>query len=137
VHNAATLNKSLDPATATAFAWQGVDRVPYAPCHIKAERDSSDDVLISWSRRDRVGQELEPTLLLSEASEAYEVDIYDTDTTTILRTIEVTAPEAMYTEAMQFADFGSELPISVDVAVYQIGALGRGYPARITIPIED
>lgn len=133
-HNAATIGKLPDPVTEVSFTWTGVDRIPYAPVHIHAERETDDDILIDWTRRDRVGMELQSgqTLPLSEDSEAYEVDIYNGAGDTVLRTLSVTSPEATYTAAQQTTDFGS-LPTELDVAVYQIGALGRGYPARTTI----
>jgi hypothetical protein len=138
IHNAANIGDELDAANEVSFTWTGVDRKPYAPCHLEAERDSIDDVILTWNRRDRFGRELRSgqTLPLSEASEAYEVDIYDTDGTTILRTLSVTDATATYTAAQQTTDFGT-LPTEVDVAVYQIGELGRGYAARETLTITE
>jgi hypothetical protein len=133
-HNAATLGFESDPAAVKSFAWTGVDRIPYSPCHLGAERDSDDDLILTWTRRDRVGQELQSgqTLPLSEDSEAYEVDIYDSGGA-VLRTISVTDPTATYTAAQQATDFGSDFPTpTLDWSVRQMGELGRGYARRIT-----
>lgn len=130
-HNAVTLGQEPDPINVRVFAWAGVDLIPYSPAHLKAERDSNDDILLEWTRRDRIGNELQSgqTLPMSEDTEAYEVDIYDTDGTTVLRTIAVSTPEATYTEAQQTSDFGS-LPTELDWDVRQMGELGRGYARR-------
>lgn len=134
-HRAATIGRDPENATPVEFAWTGVDRIPYSPVHLQAVRDT--DVTFSWVRRDRVGNELVSgqTLPLSEASEAYEVDIYDTDNVTILRTLQVTTDEAVYDAADETTDFGSA-QTEIDIAVYQMGALGRGYPARQTVTVE-
>jgi hypothetical protein len=131
-HRAATIGKDPDNSAAVNFAWTGVDRIPYAPVHLNAERENNDDLTLTWTRRDRVGRELVSgqSLPLSESSEAYEVDIYDTDGTTVLRTFSVSTPQATYTDAQQTADFGL-LPTELDWDVRQMGALGRGYAGRI------
>jgi hypothetical protein len=130
-HNATTLGAVRDPLNDAAFAWEGVDRIPYAPCHLTAERDSGDDLILTWNRRDRVGLELSGTLPLSEDSEAYEVDIYNGAGDTVLRTLAVTSEEATYTAAQQTTDFGSH-PATLIWDVRQMSALGRGYARRIT-----
>ncbi len=131
-HRAATIGRDPENADPVDFAWEGVDRIPYAPVHLVAEREDNDDLTLTWTRRDRVGREMVSgqTLPLSESSEAYEVDIYDTDGTTVLRTLQVSAPTATYTDVQQTTDFGS-LPTELDWDVRQMGALGRGYAGRI------
>jgi hypothetical protein len=143
IHNAVTIGGEPDAANEVTFTWAGVDRKPYAPALVKAVRGAdspvTDDVVLTWYRRDRFGRELQSgqTLPLSETSESYEVDIYDTDGTTILRTLSVSDATATYTAAQQATDFGSPLPSELDVAVYQIGELGRGYAARVTVTISE
>jgi hypothetical protein len=52
---------------------------------------------------------------------------------TVLRTLAVSAPAAIYTAAQQIADFGIAQP-SVTVRVVQLStAIGRGTPAVATI----
>jgi len=132
IHNARTLGAIPDPANEVAFAWGGVDRIPWAPCQIMIARNPNGDLRISWQRRDRVAGELLGELSLSESAEAYEVEVYDPVTDIILRTFEVSSPEALYTEAQQLEDF-AEQATALSLIVYQIGELGRGYPARITL----
>lgn len=51
---------------------------PYAPVHIAGTRDGSNDLMIAWVRRTRIGGELVDltgAVPLGDASEAYEVDI--------------------------------------------------------------
>lgn len=135
-HNAATIGGEPDPAAAVTFGWFGVDRIPYAPCHLEAERDGSS-VFIRWTRRDRVGMELQngQTLPLSEDSESYLVTIFNALGNAILRTATVSTPEYEYTSANELADFGSQ-QASLNISVAQVGALGPGYAAGGLIPVE-
>lgn len=135
-HNAATIGGEPDPAAAVTFGWFGVDRIPYAPCHLEAERDGSS-VFIRWTRRDRVGMELQngQTLPLSEESESYVVTIFNALGNAILRTATVSTPEYEYTSANELADFGSQ-QASLNISVAQVGALGPGYAASGLIPVE-
>lgn len=53
---------------------------PYAPARVASSRDGSDNLSVTWARRTRVGGEWldgTGTVPLSEATEAYEVNIYD------------------------------------------------------------
>ena len=97
-------------------------------------RDLADNLTITWTRRSRVGGSW-PTGEngpIGEASEAYEIDIMDG--ATVVRTLFASEPTAEYSAADQVADFGSPLPASVTINVYQISAyIGRGYPANATI----
>src|SRR5690606_8842282 len=93
-----------------------------------------------WMRRDRLSQTLRDgvELPLSEAEEAYEVDILD-DGLNVLRTLETNTPSVVYTSAQQVEDFGSanEQP---KARIYQLSAtVGRGipletFPTAITVP---
>ncbi|MEO1720951.1 MAG: phage tail protein [Pseudomonadota bacterium] len=105
---------------------------PYAPVHV-ARSDDGSGITISWVRRTRIGgawRDDTPTVPLSEATEAYEIDIYDG--ASVVRTLSSTSPSALYAAADVTADFGST-PESLTVAVYQIGAIGRGYGVPRTL----
>lgn len=130
-HRAATIGADPAGSPSVDFAWSGVDRIPYSPVHLRAVRDG--DITFSWTRRDRVGTELVSgqTLPLSEDAEAYEVDIYDG--ASVVRTLQVSTTEAVYTD--ETTDFGSAQD-EIEIAVYQMGELGRGYPARALITVE-
>ena len=132
-HLAATIGRELDDSAPVPFAWNGEDRVPYTPVHLRASR-LTNDIRLSWSRRDRVGTELVSgqTLPLSEAEERYRVRIYDGST--VVRTLESDAPSTVYIESSQQADF-SQLVNEVDIGVAQLGVLGWGREARALLQV--
>ncbi len=69
---------------------------------------------------------------LGEASEAYEVDIYNGGA--VVRTLSAATPSATYSAASQTTDFGGPAPSPVSVAVYQVSpTYGRGAPAPATV----
>lgn len=122
------------PVTVTKTA-RGRAEKPYAVAHITGARDGGLNLTISWVRRTRLGGELldgTGTVPVSEASEAYEVDIMDG--TDVVRTITgLTSPTAAYSAADQTTDFGSA-QASVVVRVYQISAIvGRGIVSEATV----
>jgi hypothetical protein len=111
---------------------------PFSPVHIKAAREADDDIEITWVRRGRIGQTLQSgtEMALSEESEAYEVDILVADE--VVRTIETTTPEAIYTAAEQAEDFDSPAPLTIAVEVYQMSAtVGRGHVGELAIALVD
>jgi len=71
---------------------------------------------------------------MSEASESYELEILSG--ATVKRTLQVATPAFTYTVAMQTADFGGPVT-SIDVRIYQIGALGRGVPLATTLAVTE
>lgn len=77
---------------------------------------------------------------MSEASEAYRIDILEdaTEGAAVLRSIEATTTTATYTAAQQSADFGAPLEAgeSLTLVAYQISAaLGPGFPNRTTVTL--
>lgn len=126
-HNAVTIGQEADPDRAVDFAWRGVDRIPWAPCQVSAERVAGT-AWLRWRRRDRVGMELQSgaETPLSEETEEYALTILNAAGTEIIRTEVLTSPEYEYAD--ELADFGSQ-QASLNVRVAQIGALGPGYPA--------
>ncbi|MBI1204013.1 MAG: hypothetical protein GC182_16040 [Rhodopseudomonas sp.] len=106
---------------------------PLAPVHIKARRGDAG-VTISWVRRTRVdGDSWEGEVPLGEDTERYEVDIMAG--TTVLRTLGVATPSALYAAADELADFGSA-QASLSLRVAQVSAtVGRGFvtPASVVV----
>jgi hypothetical protein len=135
-HKAVLVGQTIDDASAVSFSADGVALMPYSPVHVEGAWDSGD-LVISWIRRDRFGQELQPgfEIPMSEASESYEIDILDGGSPeTVLRTLTATTTTVTYTAAQIGSDFGSPAPESVTVRVYQISAqIGRGYVAEATL----
>ncbi|MBU3992584.1 MAG: phage tail protein [Alphaproteobacteria bacterium] len=132
--------KAITSGRTTAFPvpmtpFTGASLKPWAPCHLAGASDSgSGDWALSWVRRTRVGGAWTSgtAIPLSEASEAYEVDIMDG--ATVVRTITgLTAPACTYDAAAQTADFGAP-QASLTFRVYQISdAVGRGFAAQSTV----
>jgi hypothetical protein len=131
VYRAVTLGTSAAEASSVALAAQGEALRPFSPVHIHGHR-SGGDLLIEWTRRGRLGQELRSgsDIPLSEETEAYEVDIIvpGSSPETAIRTLETSSTSATYTAAEQAADgFSGGDPIMV--RVYQLSAtVGRGTP---------
>lgn len=136
LHKPVLAGTSLEATTAVAFTGRGVALEPFAGVHVEGTRDPGD-LTITWTRRDRLGQELPANtdIPMSEASESYEVDILSTDSPPdVLRTLTATSPSVTYTEAQQAEDFGSPVPDAVTVRIYQLSAtVGRGYAVEATV----
>ncbi|WP_170985215.1 hypothetical protein [Roseomonas sp. AR75] len=135
-HRAPSIQETVETATVTVqkSARGGAER-PYAPAHLAGTRDGSGNLTITWVRRTRVNGGWADGIgdvPLSEAGEAYEVEILDGST--VLRTISgLSAPAATHTAAEQTADFGAP-QASITVHAYQLSAIaGRGIAARATL----
>jgi hypothetical protein len=106
---------------------------PIAPVHLSARRGGSG-VTFSWIRRARFDADSwAGEIPLGEDSEQYAVDILSGSS--VVRTLNATAPSVLYPAADELADFGAAQS-SLHVRVTQISAtVGRGFPASaILIP---
>ncbi|HFA60373.1 MAG TPA: hypothetical protein ENJ83_06755, partial [Rhodospirillales bacterium] len=111
---------------ALTFTPNGRGLRPFAPAQARMRRLANGDLDLRWLRRDRAlaaDSWVLTDVPMSEASESYEIEILSG--ATVKRTLTVAAPTALYTAAMQTADFGGPVA-SLDVRITQIGALGRG-----------
>jgi len=109
---------------------------PWAPAHLRAKREASGDVAMSWVRCARSGGDSwgagEPPL--EDSVESYRLDILD-DAGDVVRTSETPSPMLIYTLAQQSADFGAP-PTSLRLRVAQIAASGApGLNKQLTIPL--
>ena len=127
-------NKDIGSASfaTRAVTYRGVGLRPLSPVHVRAARNASGDIALSWIRRTRIGGdnwEL-ADVPLGEDSERYELDILDpANASIVVRTLTVSIPSAAYTQAQQIADFGAAQSVC-HVRVHQISALlGRGAAA--------
>lgn len=132
-----TAGMSLADATAQAFTNLGVGLMPYAPVQLGGGRDASNNATLSWVRRNRISGELRNNVdvPMSEASEAYEVDIFaNSSYATVVRTISgLTSPTASYSAASQTTD-GLTPGNTIYLRVYQLSAVvGRGHAATGSI----
>lgn len=128
---AVTAALPLTSETATPFTDTGVVLKPFSPVDLVILRQPNDDALIDWRRRTRLSYRfltagIDPPI--GEASELYDVEIWDSGFANLLRTFDdVTESEQLYTAAEQTADYGS-IPATIYIRVYQKSALvGRGY----------
>jgi hypothetical protein len=110
------------------FSGQGMR--PLAPCQLDAVHDSGGNLLLSWIRRDRSPlrdnwDQVE--IPMSEASEAYDIEILD-GAGAVKRTIQaVASPYWSYAAAQIVSDFPAGLPSPFRFIVYQTSAVvGRG-----------
>ncbi len=126
-----------DLAEEIVFANSGAGLRPYAPVHLMGRRDpATGDWLVTWIRRTRIGGDSWGfEVPLGEESERYLVEVIDTGTAEVVRTIEVTSPSVLYTAGQQAADFGAPVT-EFDVAVSQVSqSYGRGTPEEATIHV--
>ncbi len=101
---------------------------PLAPVHVKAVR-SGAGVSFTWIRRTRFdGDSWVGEVPLGEDDERYALDILSGSD--VVRTLEATAPAALYAAADEIADFGAP-QTSLHVRVMQLSpTVGRGFAAE-------
>lgn len=82
-----TTNQDLADVTPESFTWTGGTVKPLAPVNLRGSRNAAGDLLIEWTRRERLPLGLRDFAgtPLSEESEIYVVEIYSGST--LLRTI--------------------------------------------------
>jgi hypothetical protein len=108
---------------------------PWAPAHVRAVRDASGDIAISWIRCARAGGDSwgAGDVPLGEASEAYQLDILDG--AIVKRSVAVSSPGYAYLAASQIADFGAA-PASLHIRVAQLDSSGTpGLNTELTITL--
>lgn len=134
VYRGVTIGATLPTGLDQSFTSGGQALKPFSPVHVTAT-DVAGDLLIAWTRRDRLAIEFEPgPLPLSETSEAYVVEILDdASPPNVLRTLATSSASVTYTAAQQFDDFGSPVPDGIHIKIYQLGQLGRGTPREAFI----
>jgi hypothetical protein len=135
---AVTFESLISDAAEIPFTNTSVSRKCYAPVLLGAGKDGSNNIALKWFRRARYGgawHNLVDTPL-SETTELYDVEIWDSTFTTLKRTFSsLTAPTVSYTSAQQVTDFGSNQSI-VYVKVFQLSdTTGRGYAAKGTLHV--
>ena len=130
------VSSGLSTATPQSFTNTGAGLKPYAVVHVSGGRYADGSVLISWVRRSRTNGEWRDgvEVPLSETSEAYELEIWNSARTTRLRALSgISSPSVVYSAAQQVTDFGS-LQGAIAVSVFQLSSVvGRGYEARAVV----
>lgn len=116
-------------ADAEAVLWTntGVGMRPYSPVDLHASWSSGGDIELTWTRRSRIGEGINPPPL-AEETEAYVVQILDGPV--VVREFSPVSPHQAYTVAEQTADFGAPVE-SLTWRVAQVSAAyGPGIYAR-------
>lgn len=132
-YRAVSLGNTLGSANTIDFTHHAVGLRPYAPVHVKGQRDTSGNLMISWKRRSRTetGWRDSVETPLNEASEHYEIEVMDGSN--VVRTLTSFVSSASYSAAEQIADFGA-MQASVTVRISQLSAaIGRGYAAEVIV----
>ncbi|HVV63279.1 MAG TPA: glycoside hydrolase/phage tail family protein [Pseudolabrys sp.] len=123
---------TADPSALALIATpQATAMRPLAPVHLAARR-GDDGVSLSWIRRARFdGDSWTGEVPLCETSEQYTVDILSGGT--VVRTLNVTAPNALYAAADEISDFGAP-QTALTFRVAQLSAtVGAGFAATATV----
>ncbi|MEM6617475.1 MAG: glycoside hydrolase/phage tail family protein [Pseudomonadota bacterium] len=124
-----------DPSFETrAHTPKGIGERPYRPAHLRSLVKANGDIDLSWVRRTRAGGDSwdQVEVPLSETSEAYSIAIKEGSS--VVRTLQTSASNAVYSAADQAADFPSGRPeIGVDVSQLS-DRFGAGPAATLTIP---
>lgn len=129
----ATVDSGLD----VPFTYNGNNFKCLAPVYINGGIDAATkDWTVTWLRRTRVGGEWRDYVdaPLSEASESYEAEIWNSTFTQLKRTFTgLTSATFTWTAAQQITDFLVEQQ-TIYVKIFQISdKVGRGYPAQISM----
>jgi hypothetical protein len=123
------------------FTGHGVALVPFSPVDATAELQTDGDILISWTRRDRLGQTLMSgmDIPISDYPLSFQVDICAEGTSpfTVYRTLSTGTTSVIYTAAEWSADGEGSSPAVIHVRIYQMSAaMGRGYPEIATLEVS-
>lgn len=135
VYKAITTGAAYASGVDQTFTGTGLCLKPFSPTMAQG-RLSGSDLVITWLRRNRLGQELMSgvEIPMSETVESYVVEILSGGSPAVVRTLTSSTPTVTYTSSQITADFGSAQP-SYDIRIYQISAaVGRGYPEEATVP---
>jgi hypothetical protein len=130
-----TFGATLASVPAQPFVNTGVALKPYAPVQLGGGVNAAGDVTLVWLRRTRVGGAWLSfvDVPLSEASEAYVVQIWNAAYTQVAVIMIVTAPTATYFAANQVTNFGATQQ-TIFFTVNQLGSAGPGTQARGSAP---
>lgn len=121
-------------AVVTPFVNTGLSQKPWKVAIIRSTRDGPGEITATFHRRTRIDIEWRDfvDVPLGQEQESYEMDIIN-NAGTIVRTLESTIEQFIYTVADQTTDFGG-IQDRVAVVIYQMSNLvGRGYPASAVI----
>jgi hypothetical protein len=132
---ATTVGHTITQTSAQPFTFTNVGQKCLSPVDLRGSRDASGNITGTFRRRARGAPQWSDSIEipLNEATERYEVDVWNSTYTTLKRAITgLTSASFPYSSADQTTDFGSnQNPIYVDV--YQLNDWGRGFKLRGTL----
>lgn len=131
LYRGVTSGKLLSSAESEEQTYSGINLKPLAPVYLAGSRHPTTNAwTVTWIPRTRLGGEWRDGMdaVLSEASESYVVEIWNSTYTTLKRTVSgLTSASCPYSSADQFTDFG-DIQSTLYLKVYQVSAIvGRGY----------
>ncbi|MBB4954474.1 hypothetical protein H4S14_002951 [Agrobacterium vitis] len=103
---------------------------PLAPVHVRARRQQSGDIALSWVRRGRINADnwTPADIPLDEEVERYQLDIVNAASGATVRSATLSEAAYLYTVAQQTADFGAKVD-HLTVQVRQMGGYAAGIAA--------
>lgn len=122
------IGQFLEVRPTIGFVNTGISLKPWAPVQIKATRDGSGNITITWTRRSRIGHKriLVYQPAIGELTEEYQVEILD-NTGAVVRTFNPTTTTQVYSDTDQTTDFGGvQDPVLVRVGQVS-NEVGVGY----------
>lgn len=124
----------LYSASVTPVVNSGFSQKPWKVAIVRSTRDGPGEITANFHRRTRIQYEWRDfvDVPLGQEQESYEMDILN-NAGVVVRTLESTIEEFVYTVADQTTDFGG-VQAAVAVIIYQMSNLvGRGQPANAII----
>lgn len=132
IYRAVTQGAAIDSAVDMADTYDGANIKPLSPVEMRGWRhQTTKDWTLIASSRTRTPVELFSGVATpsGETSEAYEIEFWNSDFTTLKRTISgLSTPGCSYTSAQQIADFGIEQSTLYYKLFKLSSIIGRGYP---------
>lgn len=139
-YKAVSFGMTLQQTASRAFTNAAAGLECYSVVEVGVGGITTSDVTFTWKRRSRISGEWRDytEVPLSEATESYEIEIWNSTYTTLKHTIASATSSAAYSAAQQTTDFGGTQS-TFFVRVYQLSAtVGRGLvnQATVTVPLS-
>jgi len=131
-----TVGRTLIETPAKAWVHNAVALMPWSPANVQSSVDGSDNIDITWDRRDRIISRALWDPPMSEDSESYKVEIMDGET--VVNTLTSITETVEYSSADQVTDWGRNMAV-LDIKVYQYSQAltDWGYPAEVRIGVPE
>jgi hypothetical protein len=109
---------------------------PLAPVHVRARRQGTGDIALSWIRRTRVGGDswAVEEVPLGETAEQYRLQMLSG--AIVKRQVSVSSPGYLYPLAAQLADYGTS-PSTLTIRIAQVApGFGVGVWREVTLTVS-